>query len=355
MKKDEMQSKVDRMVDFLLKNANSSIVYHVKNDILHNITDKEKEEIQERIMQEEIIQTIVKCQKENGWLGNGFHGPNKNAGQYENQEVGVKYLGEKFAIKSQPVLKRAIDAFGTMEISAVEEKFAAGNSRTIVAACIARADYEDEVDITDEINEALLSFKRVTEVESVLDIVTIRKKRPEKVNPLGITYVFNAYEKWPCRYHLDILAHTDSWKTKENVIMIADSFNRLLDDKKKLDYKPAYCVNAGHLVGCCGALYEGMDIFYENEGKHYVVLDMVEYMCRCGLYNYVPELKNEVDLIMDSIDENGICRVDFLETAIKGMGTYSGGQLEVDWKSKTRKLCDVTYRALLIAYYAFIN
>ena len=77
-------------------------------------------------------------------------------------------------------------------------------------------------------------------------------------------------------------------------------------------------------------------------------LDLVEYMCRCGLYNLVPQLKNEVDMIYDSVDEQGICRVNYCENALKGMGTYSGGQLEEDWRSKTRKLCDVTYRGLLI-------
>jgi len=52
------------------------------------------------------------------------------------------------------------------------------------------------------------------------------------------------------------------------------------------------------------------------------------------------------------IDEEGICRVNFCENTLKGMGTYSGGQLEEDWKSRTRKLCDVTYRAMVILYHA---
>lgn len=75
-------------------------------------------------------------------------------------------------------------------------------------------------------------------------------------------------------------------------------------------------------------------------------------MCRCGLYPLVPSLKKEVDIIYDSIDEQGICRANYVEKSLKGMGTYGGGQLEEDWRSKTRKLCDVTYRALLILYHS---
>ena len=183
------------------------------------------------------------------------------------------------------------------------------------------------------------------------DIVKIRKGHPERINPEGIAYVFNDYEKWPCWYHLDILAHTNSWRNSENIAMLADSFNKLLKDTG-LDYSPAYCVDIGHLVGCCGAYKEGMKLGIETGGEYYVFLDLAEYMCRCGLYSLVPPLKKEVDIIYDSIDEQGICRANYVEKALKGMGCYGGGQLEADWRSKTRKLCDVTYRGLLILYHS---
>ena len=82
-----------RMADFLLENANPSIKYRVFSEVLHEELPKsEKDKLQAEIMDEPIIKSIVACQKENGWLGNGFHGPNKNAGNFENQEVGTKYL-----------------------------------------------------------------------------------------------------------------------------------------------------------------------------------------------------------------------------------------------------------------------
>ena len=68
------QDVLEKMTGFLLGNANPSIVFHVKNEILKNITEEEKQVLQERVMGEKIIQGIVACQKENGWLGNGFHG-----------------------------------------------------------------------------------------------------------------------------------------------------------------------------------------------------------------------------------------------------------------------------------------
>ncbi len=146
-----------RMAAFLIKNANPSIVFHVKNDILKNITEEEKKELQDQVMREDIIQRIIACQKENGWLGNGFHGQNKNAGPYENQEVRVKYLGEKLIYRDTPVLKNAIEAFKTMkpELFGGEDtdcgRYAAAGTDIIKASCVARAGYEDLFDISKEI------------------------------------------------------------------------------------------------------------------------------------------------------------------------------------------------------------
>lgn len=63
---DVPDSMLGRITGFLLQNANPSIVYHVKNDILKNITEEEKQELQEKVLQEKIIQDIIACQKESG-------------------------------------------------------------------------------------------------------------------------------------------------------------------------------------------------------------------------------------------------------------------------------------------------
>ncbi|MBQ7930586.1 MAG: hypothetical protein IJ334_06200, partial [Clostridia bacterium] len=100
-----MKQKIAR---FLLENANPSIRYRVRTEILgETVPETDACAMQEEILAEPIVQLILACQKENGWLGNGFHGPNKNAGPYENQEVGTKYLGEKLIFRDHPALERA--------------------------------------------------------------------------------------------------------------------------------------------------------------------------------------------------------------------------------------------------------
>lgn len=190
------------MVDFLLENANPSIKYRVRTEVLGEVvSEEEKNRLQSEILNEPIMQSIIACQKENGWIGNGFHGPNKNAGPFENQEVGTKYLGEKMGYKDTPVLKRAMDAFVTTELTDLcyrtkgkyfdEFRYAANGQNIIRCACIARAGYDDVIDIKPQIQLALDSFRRVLEVDSALDITQLRKSGGNEKR------VFNDYEKWP--------------------------------------------------------------------------------------------------------------------------------------------------------------
>jgi len=81
-------------------------------------------------------------------------------------------------------------------------------------------------------------------------------------------------------------------------------------------------------------------------------LEYTEWLARCGVVPYIPALKEAVDEIINAFDGDGICRIPVLDGIFKGWGPYGGLQLEVDWKSKTRRDCDITFRALLIAYYA---
>ena len=84
-------------------------------------------------------------------------------------------------------------------------------------------------------------------------------------------------------------------------------------------------------------------------------IEYIEWLARCGVVPHIPGLKSAVDEIVQSIDEDGVCQIPVLEDIFKGWGPYAGLQLEVDWKTKTRRRdCDITFRALLIALYSGI-
>ncbi len=143
-----------KMINFLLSNANPSIRLRVKKEVLMDITAAEEQKLQNEILQEKIISLIAQKQLPSGWIGLGFHGSNKNAGQYDNQEVATKYMGEK-GLSGTELLNRAMDAFATTELNNhcyagkyySEYDTPAYGQNTIRCACISRAHYDDIIDI----------------------------------------------------------------------------------------------------------------------------------------------------------------------------------------------------------------
>lgn len=340
-----------KMIDFLLNNANPSIKLRVKKEILNCISKEEERKLKEEILEEKLIKFIGEKQLETGWIGLGFHGSNKNAGRYDNQEVGTKYMGEK-GLKRTKILDRAMDAYAKIELEDMGSEFEipASGSNLIRCACIARAHYDDVIDITPQIRLSLESFKRVIEVDSIYDV-----SRPVKNRRL-----FNKNERWPCRYHLEILAFsTDRWKNEENVAMLAESFKKLMrSDRKEIINTPVACWIKNHAVNPLWLLNEGYSISgnglngHDNDGIRKTNLEKTEWLCRCGLYEYLPELRKEVKFVIDSVNEDNVYTGEIYEKEFMGWSPYFGAQLETDWKAKIRKQCDVTFRALLIGHYS---
>lgn len=353
----------EKMINFLLENANSSIKRRVKSEILNNLVQEEAREYQEQILSEPIIQKIIGCQNESGWIGNSFHGG------FETQEGGTKYLAEKAVGKDAPVLTRAMDAFVTIPLDDWcydtkgrifdEYKITGHGMNLIRCACIARAGYDDVIDISPQIQLSLDCFKRVLEIDSVLDISRPIKKGKQRV--------FNDGEKWPVRYHLDILAHTNSWKNEENIKMLADSVIKMMktDRPELVNYCPSSWV--GYALGPLGGfpsqglaikaytlLPSPVSIPYRDYPECYL-FEYIEWFARCGIVPYVPALREAVADIANSVDDNGICRLPVTDAVFKGWGPYGGLQLEVNWKSDIQRNCDITFRALLILHYANIQ
>lgn len=346
----------DKIIEFLLNYANPSIRLRVKKEILGHISVEEEANLKNQILNEDIIRFIASKQHENGWIGMGFHGSNKNAGQFDNQETATKYMGEK-GLKGTYLLDQCMQAYATIPLTDPcyetkgnyysEFEIPAFGQNTIRSACIARAHYSDVIDISPLIVVALESFRRVTEVDSILNV-----SRPSKKCRL-----FNNNERWPCRYHLEILAFDDSWKNEENIRMLANSFNTLMrSDRPEIMSIPVACW-IGHPVGPLWYYSEGYSLStnavnqMEADGIRRVNFEKVEWLVRCGLYPYLPQLRTEVEYIAEHIKSDGTCDVPFYEKEFRGWGPYAGLQLETDWRSKVRKQCDIAFRTLLIMHY----
>lgn len=348
----------ERMISYLLENANPSIALRVREEILgETIPAEERAHLCEEIHGEKIVQSIAECQKESGWLGNGYHGSNSNAGRYENQEVGTKYLAEKGLGKNDPVLRRAMLAYRDLPFDDPCYRHsvnyfdvfrnAANGGNLFRCACIARAGYADDIDIEPQIQLSLDSFKRVLEVDSILDIT-----RPMKN---GTVRVFNDPEKWPCHYHLDILAHTDSWRTPENIDMLAESVKKMM----KTDRPELIGLGAaswfGHITSTCGCFpSQGLDVKRRENGKEVYDIEHFIWFVRCGLVPKIQRLADEAGEIAKAVNQDGVAEIP-IGPSFRAWCPYFGQSLETDWKFRKKRNSDITFRALEVLHYSGIN
>ena len=351
-----------QMINFLLENANPSIKKRVKSEIIGSMTAEESDMYQQQIMSEPIIQKIIANQKETGWIGHIWNG------DVYTQGGAVHYLSQKAVNKDTPVLKRAMYAFMNTPLNdrcfndrgRVFDEFKYPGMGPNLTRCryVAIAGYNDVYDISPQIQLSLDSFKRFLEIGNVFDILHPMKRGGKT------QYVFNDYEKWPCVTHLEILAATKEWRSKDNIKKIAKAINEMMktDNPELVSFIP------GSQVGCFGGglPVQGLTVMgsgiypspilcpighdgKDHNGKYHFTL--LETFARCGIIPYVPELKKIVEEIANSIDGDGICRLQNVAEDLFRVRTFYGLQLETDWRTKTRKACDITFRALLILHY----
>jgi hypothetical protein len=354
-------------MEFLLENANPSIKQRVRNEILGNITAEEASDYQGQIMSEDTIRGIIAAQSPDGWIGNNYN----NRGIYEGHACALEHLTEKAVNKDTPFFSRAMEAL--VNTPANHERYGRGfdfcgfrypgmGAGLKASAYIAAARYDEVYDISPHVRLSLDSVKRITEIGSVFDIAHRKRKGGQ------LRWVFNDYEKWPCTVHFQILAHTQSWRSEENIKMMARAVNEMMrtDDPQLVSFSP------DSQVGCFGGGFPAQGLTVKGSGLYPSPIMCpigkdgkdpngkyhfahIERFARCGIIPHVPRLSEVVGEIADSIDENGVCRLENICERLFRTGKYYGMQLETDWRSKLRKECDITFRALLILHYSSLT
>lgn len=110
-----------------------------------------------------------------------------------------------------------------------------------------------------------------------------------------------------------------------------------------------------HILGACECFpSQGFSLkrIEQKTGNPYYHMEYIEWLARCGVVPHIPTLCDTVDEIAALVDADGICQTYPGEFMFRKWGQYARLQLEVDWKSRIRRACDVTFRALLILQYA---
>lgn len=349
-----------KIVDFLLDNADPSIVLRVKKEVMNSLSKNEEEELLEKILKQKIVQTIISAQKPDGWIGNTFHGQSKKlgAGMYDNMEVGLRYLAEKGVPPESEYIRKAIGSFLNREPfddiymvkppkpPATDYTYTAYGLYLMRSSVIIRAGYEyrmpknDIIDLKYDIDYSLKTFANVLNYKNADDVVYRRRNK----------LCFKEGVLWPCIYNLRILAHSQGWRNESNIALLAESVERLFSFPQSGEGVYTY-INGQLISPCMPFIHRPILDPANNKTLITMWFEIMELFARCGIVKKVTSLKKEYKNMLSLINDNLNMNIKPDRCSSHYWSPYFGIALEEDWKSKNRLKSDLLFRILLIIHY----
>ncbi|MCL2408106.1 MAG: hypothetical protein FWC96_00615 [Oscillospiraceae bacterium] len=350
-----------QIADFLLENADPSIVLRVKKEVFGCLSPNEEAGLLEKIILQKIVQLIVRSQKPDGWFGDAFHGNYVGGKYYDNMEVGLRYLAEKGFPHDNEYISKAVNcllqkepfdlAYSFKEPKAPDNDYSYTSFGLYLyrSSIILRAGYEYRlpkghfIDLKHDVDFSLANFANVLNYEKSEDAVDTHRRKA----------CFKKGVLWPCMYHLRMLAYSQSWRSEQNKSLLAECVSRLSTfSQSGVD---VYTYKRGQFISPCWSfLFTSItDGSINDEVVSPSWFDIMELYARCGILNRVAVLKNEYEAMLTLIDED--LNLNFKCSTTKNSfywSPYSGIALETDWRNKLKVQCDVLFRILLIMHYS---
>lgn len=355
-----------KIIDYLLNNADPSIVLRVKKEILGCLSKMEEKELLDKIIIQKNVQSVIKSQKPDGWIGNNFHGQSGKfeAGMYDNMEVGLRFLAEKGFSPENEYVAKAVNSFllkepfdsnayrikGPPKEPDTDYSYTACGLYLTRSSIIIRAGYENKfpqnnfIDLKHDIKFSFENFASVLNYAEEIDVIETNRKK----------LCFKQGILWPCMYHLRMLAHSNGWRKDKNISILADSLNHLFSFPHSNNM--VYTYKKGQYVGPCFAFFDWQFLSIISSIRDKTVggmwFDLMELFARCSIVKQVEVLKSEYESMLNMLDDSLDFKFDFSKHKNEiSWGPYYGIALEEDWKSKIRKQCDLLFRILLIIHH----
>lgn len=366
-----MSDNYTKSIDFLLENAGPVIQYRLRKEILKDLSESDEEKLLEQIYELPLFKLLATYVKPDGYIGNGMHSWDNWRGTVlhetplQDSECAARLLsyyripknhtlvqGFLSAMRDEEILQKEF-SYIPPEIPRYESRFDGLNNGNCLMALIYTMqamlgfgdDYEDLKDFQ---QISLKGFRRVKEISSLDDMTKRSANTKRKYN---YPYI-EADEYFPNNYTISMLAYTQSWRTDENIKLLADAFNNI-NAIMKQDNNLHVKINGKYVVPCF-ALVRPIRAFHPD------LIDTVTYrrllteIAMTGVGENADVIRESVANLKEAIDTDGILRMNFDQAHNKRYSpryieyptAYVDVRLEADYKDKKALLCDLTYWAV---------
>ena len=340
-----MKKKIE---NYLLENACPSIKYRVKKEVKNSISLSEEENLIKEIMRDDLVRDISLRQNKNGWIDLDFHhkkGVETSVRVLAQKGIDKKHIYQEKMLHELEKRENSFDDGGLFKVGKVLDDKGFGGSNLIRATIFAYAGEEEKDFIKAQIKNSLTKFEYVLKVNNLEDII----------KPYRNKYVFKAGVMWPSIYDLRILAYTYGWRSNENLNLLIGAVQKLIN------LSPIPNINVLHksqLISpasfCMHSFNSELTTMKDKEWMMW--FHRMELLSRIGVVKHIKELNEQVCYLLNLLDKSeGLFAKRLSHYYFNKWGTYTGLALEKDWKTQGRRICDLSFRSLLILHYSEVQ
>lgn len=360
-----------KSIDFLLEHAGPVIQYRLRKEILQDLTPAEEARLLEQIYQLSPFVLLQSYVKPDGYIGSGMHSWDNWRGQVlhetplQDGESAARLLsyyripkehptvaGFVAAMRDEEILRREF-SYIPPEIPRYENRFVGLNNGNCLQALLytmqAMLGYGDDYeDLRDFQRICLKGFERVAQARSLEELTKYDAHARRKYN---YPYI-EAEDYFPDAYTLATLAYTKSWRTKENVRMMAGALNHInaiMQPDNNMHVR--IC---GKYMAPCFAMVRPVRAFRPDLIDTITYRRILSEIAMLGVGQQAHVIRESVANVEEAIDGEGILRMDFnaphnkrySPKYIEYPSPYGDVRLEADYRQKNALLCDLTFWAV---------
>lgn len=342
---------LEKTMEFLLEHACVNIRYMINRDVKKIAANEPfMREMQDEILNQKFTQKIFASQHDDGWFGYELHGQPGNA-----MDSSVSFLLMYGVDPSNERLQKAKRALLDPEISSKHENYMAsgdaldadgrGGNRAIMVDILAKLK-ESEANplLAEEIALSLKHFDGALEHSSVDDFTIIANNKNK-------TRYYKPNALFPGWNHIDLLAKTQGWRTKENMDMVINSMEHCIDLMQAVTQFPTLKKRPPYGNSYIGPFNFDWHVFNVKDLKSFS-RDSNGYRCvfwlrtlmefgELSIANDISIIKQQYTMLAELLETDRL----YNEISEKDKTGFKRMAIEPSWRNETSQKCDICFSA----------
>lgn len=357
---------LSKSIDFLLENGGDVIKYRLHKEVLKDISEAEEAALLEKVLQTPNFKLLESYVKPSGYIGIGMHSWEKfKQTRLQDGEAAARLLSNYAIPKDAPIVVNFVRAlrddavleeefsYYSPEITRFQNRYTGlncgGGLMVLIYACQALLGYGDDDEVKPFVETSYRAFESLLHISSLEDITKIKTSKKG-----DILYV-EPDTYFPCQYHLETLAHTESWRNDESVDTIVRAINhhdRIMEEDNGFSikignvyYGPLWAYSYPFRI------FEAGKVPLKAAGTAY--RKILTHLAMVG-GDRIDVVRKSADAVRNALSDDGVLRLNFesayqkrrYRAGLEFPTPYSEIALEPSHKTDTALWCEITFWAV---------